>query len=55
VPERLFLLVLNPDGGTVELDAVVFPSWDWAASRPALSFSGVAADGVVWSGTREDS
>ncbi|MDF2051875.1 arabinan endo-1,5-alpha-L-arabinosidase [Arthrobacter sp. Cr_A7] len=54
-PERLFLLVQDPDVGTVELDAVVFPSWDWAGNRPALSFSGIAADGAVWSGTREDS
>jgi arabinan endo-1,5-alpha-L-arabinosidase len=35
-----------------ELDAVVFASWDWAHARPALSFSGLAADGVAWFGTR---
>jgi arabinan endo-1,5-alpha-L-arabinosidase len=35
-----------------ELDAVVFGSWDWADARPALSFSGLAADGVAWFGTR---
>ncbi|WP_258804362.1 arabinan endo-1,5-alpha-L-arabinosidase [Pseudarthrobacter sp. NS4] len=54
-PERLALLVQDPDGGTVELDAVVFPSWDWAGNRAALSFSGIDPHGVVWSGTREDS
>ncbi|MGY4859322.1 arabinan endo-1,5-alpha-L-arabinosidase [Cryobacterium sp. AP23] len=36
----------------IELDAVVFTSWDWANARPALSFSGLAADGVAWFGTR---
>ena len=35
-----------------ELDAVVFTSWDWANARPTLSFSGLAADGVAWFGTR---
>jgi len=35
-----------------ELDAVLFASWDWANARPALSFSGLAADGVAWFGTR---
>ena len=64
LPERLFdgstelvrLVVGGADttgaaSGT-ELDAVVFASWDWANARPALSFSGVAADGVAWFGTR---
>ncbi|PXA69802.1 arabinan endo-1,5-alpha-L-arabinosidase [Cryobacterium arcticum] len=41
----------NAASGT-ELDAVVFTSWDWANARPALSFSGLAADGVAWFGTR---
>ncbi|WP_104163811.1 arabinan endo-1,5-alpha-L-arabinosidase [Cryobacterium sp. N22] len=63
-PERLFdgstelvrLVVGGADtsgaaSGT-ELDAVVFASWDWANARPALSFSGLAADGVAWFGTR---
>lgn len=35
-----------------ELDAVVFTSWDWANARPALSFSGLAADGAAWFGTK---
>lgn len=52
-PLRLFLLVPDPHGNDVELDAVVFPSWDWAGDRTALSFSGIDRDGVVWSGTRE--
>jgi arabinan endo-1,5-alpha-L-arabinosidase len=43
---------LGPDGA-VELDAVVFGSWDWARKRPALSFSGIDRHGVAWSGTRE--
>ncbi|TFC05627.1 arabinan endo-1,5-alpha-L-arabinosidase [Cryobacterium adonitolivorans] len=64
-PERLFdgrtELVRLVVGGTdtvggaasgTELDAVVFTSWDWANARPALSFSGLAADGVAWFGTR---
>lgn len=59
-PERLFdgraeqvrLVVDGTDASTVELDAVVFASWDWANARPALSFSGLAADGVAWFGTR---
>ena len=36
----------------VQLDAVVFGSWDAARSRPALSFSGIDQHGVVWSGTK---
>lgn len=59
-PERLFdgstELVRLVVGGTgasgTELDAVVFTSWDWANARPALSFSGLTADGVAWFGTR---
>lgn len=59
-PERLFdgraervrLVVGGADASAVELDAVVFASWDWANARPALSFSGLAADGVAWFGTR---
>ena len=35
-----------------ELDAVVFGSWDWSRGRPALSFSGIDAHGVAWSGTK---
>jgi arabinan endo-1,5-alpha-L-arabinosidase len=35
-----------------ELDAVVFGSWDWSRSRPALSFSGIDQRGVAWSGTK---
>ncbi|MEC5182912.1 arabinan endo-1,5-alpha-L-arabinosidase [Cryobacterium sp. MP_3.1] len=57
-PERLFdgrtervRLVVGGASGT-ELDAVVFTSWDWANARPALSFSGLTADGVAWFGTR---
>lgn len=36
-----------------EIDAVVFSSWDWSRSSPALSFSGIDQRGVAWSGTRE--
>jgi arabinan endo-1,5-alpha-L-arabinosidase len=39
-------------GEAVELDAVVFGSWDWVRSRPALSFSGIDQHGVAWSGTK---
>jgi arabinan endo-1,5-alpha-L-arabinosidase len=59
-PERLFdgrpepvrLVVGGAGASGTELDAVVFTSWDWANARPALSFSGLAADGVAWFGTR---
>ncbi|WEO77882.1 arabinan endo-1,5-alpha-L-arabinosidase [Cryobacterium sp. SO2] len=54
--ERVRLVVGTDAGGTdasgTELDAVVFSSWDWANARPALSFSGLAADGVAWFGTK---
>lgn len=54
-PENVRLVVgdaaASAAAGT-ELDAVVFTSWDWANARPALSFSGLAADGVAWFGTR---
>ena len=43
----------NRPGAGVELDAVVFGSWDWSRKRPALSFSGIDQHGVAWSGTRE--
>ncbi|WP_461188440.1 arabinan endo-1,5-alpha-L-arabinosidase [Arthrobacter sp. Z4-13] len=49
---RLCTVTPGPDGA-VELDAVVFGSWDWAGGRTALSFSGVDQHGVAWSGTRE--
>lgn len=39
--------------GAVELDAVVFASWDWAHSRAALSFAGLDDDGIAWQGTAE--
>jgi arabinan endo-1,5-alpha-L-arabinosidase len=39
-------------GEAVELDAVVFGSWDWVLGRPALSFAGIDQHGVAWSGTR---
>jgi arabinan endo-1,5-alpha-L-arabinosidase len=53
-PTRLRLVVGASVGASVGtgLDAVVFSSWDWANARPALSFSGLAADGVAWFGTR---
>ncbi len=44
--------VQDGSGQAVELDAVVFGSWDWARSRPALSFSGIDQHGVAWSGTK---
>ncbi|PTT65496.1 arabinan endo-1,5-alpha-L-arabinosidase [Arthrobacter sp. HMWF013] len=40
-------------GAAIELDALLFGSWDWARSRPALSFSGIDRQGVAWSGTKE--
>lgn len=46
------LVVHAAAGSAVELDAVVFGSWDPVAGRAALSFSGIDADGVVWSGTK---
>ncbi|MCU1517362.1 MAG: glycoside hydrolase family 43 [Pseudarthrobacter sp.] len=46
-----------PDGsaGTIQLDAVVFGSWDPVHGRPALSFSGIDVHGVAWSGTKGES
>lgn len=53
VPARLRIAgEQDGSGQPVELDAVVFGSWDWARSRPALSFSGIDQHGVAWSGTR---
>ena len=46
------LVVHRAAGAPVELDAVVFGSWDPVAGRAALSFSGIDSDGVVWSGTK---
>lgn len=49
------LRIAGPQDGSgeaVELDAVVFGSWDWAHGRPALSFSGIDRHGVAWSGTK---
>ena len=37
--------------GAVDLDAMVFGSFDWAHGRAALSFAGIDADGVAWQGT----
>ena len=45
-PEQVRLQV-----GAIDLDAVVFGSWDWARERTALSFAGLDADGVAWQGT----
>lgn len=45
----------EPGGNTVpdiELDAVVFGSWDSSRNRPALSFSGIDSSGVVYAGTQ---
>lgn len=47
--------LLRVSVGATELDAVVFGSWDWALGRPALSFAGIDADGVVWQGTKGES
>jgi arabinan endo-1,5-alpha-L-arabinosidase len=43
-----------PDGSgaAIELDAVVFGSWDWTRGQAALSFSGIDQYGVAWSGTK---
>lgn len=38
--------------GKLELDAVVFGSWDWSRGAAALSFSGIDRDGVAWCGTK---
>jgi len=38
-------------GGAI-LDAVVFGAWDPVAGRTVLAFSGIDADGVVWSGSK---
>jgi len=52
-PARLLIAgATDGSGHAVELDAVVFGSWDWARSRPALSFSGIDQYGVAWSGTK---
>ncbi|MFB8369421.1 arabinan endo-1,5-alpha-L-arabinosidase [Pseudarthrobacter sp. NPDC055928] len=52
-PARLLIAgVQDGSGRAVELDAVVFGSWDWARNRPALSFSGIDQHGVAWSGTK---
>ncbi|HEY9358356.1 MAG TPA: arabinan endo-1,5-alpha-L-arabinosidase [Arthrobacter sp.] len=39
-------------GEAVELDAVVFGSWDPVRGSSALSFSGIDQHGVAWSGTK---
>ncbi len=43
----------TPRPTQVELDGVVFGAWDPVAARPVLAFSGIDADGVVWSGSQE--
>lgn len=48
---RVRLTVKGP-GLDAKLDAVVFGSWDFSRNRPALSFSGIDRDGVVYSGTQ---
>jgi arabinan endo-1,5-alpha-L-arabinosidase len=49
-------LKVSPSAGReanpVDLDAVVFGSWDWSRGEPALSFSGIDRHGTVWSGTK---
>jgi arabinan endo-1,5-alpha-L-arabinosidase len=39
-------------GSEASLDAVVFGAWDPVAGRTVLAFSGIDADGVVWSGSK---
>jgi arabinan endo-1,5-alpha-L-arabinosidase len=41
---------LRADG--LDLDAVVFGSWDWSRGEAALSFSGIDRHGVAWCGTK---
>ena len=56
-PARVRLRIAGPPVGSaavVELDAVVFGSWDWARGQAALSFSGIDQHGVAWSGTKGD-
>lgn len=36
----------------LDLDAVVFGSWDWSRGKAALSFSGIDGHGVAWCGTK---
>lgn len=36
----------------LDLDAVVFVSWDWSRGTAALSFSGIDRHGVAWCGTK---
>jgi len=53
VPARLRMAGAEDGSGeAVDVDALVFGSWDWARSRPALSFSGIDQHGVAWAGTR---
>jgi arabinan endo-1,5-alpha-L-arabinosidase len=54
-PAHIRLRTVAPIGGqdAVELDAVVFGSWDWTRGRTALSFSGIDQHGVAWSGTQD--
>jgi arabinan endo-1,5-alpha-L-arabinosidase len=54
-PAAVRLTVSPPSGreaNPIDLDAVVFGSWDWSRDEPALSFSGIDGHGVVWSGTK---
>ncbi len=38
--------------GDLDLDALVFVSWDWSRGAAALSFSGIDRHGVAWCGTK---
>ncbi|MGC3986523.1 MAG: arabinan endo-1,5-alpha-L-arabinosidase [Pseudorhodoferax sp.] len=54
-PVRVRLVVRASSGSvhaTAAVDAVVFGAWDPVAARTVLAFSGVDADGVVWSGSK---
>ncbi|MFT4156759.1 MAG: arabinan endo-1,5-alpha-L-arabinosidase [Microbacterium sp.] len=46
-------VVLRTPERTLCLDAVIFGAWDPAVERTVLAISGIADDGVVWSGFRE--
>ncbi|MFT4260527.1 arabinan endo-1,5-alpha-L-arabinosidase [Microbacterium sp.] len=46
-------VTLRTAEGGLCLDAVVFGAWDPARQRTVLAISGIAPDGVVWSGFRE--
>ena len=45
-------VIVQAPGGDVVLDAVVFGAFDPVAQRPVMAFSGLDAEGVVWTGSK---